>query len=123
MEKIETITKEKAINAAGAAMANYFVDLYREDKDFTMNYSELKRTALGMYSVACYFNEGLIPELTNRKEIVDILSEILDRSALVVGILHNLNPDEFCNKHFKGYKEFKESKDKGEGYGSKNFDA
>ena len=30
----------------------------------------------------------------------------------VVGLFHNLNPEKFCEDHFKGFKEFKEGKEK-----------
>lgn len=112
MEEMKEITKEMAIKAAAAAMANYFSELYLKDKEFAMTFEELKRTALGMYSVSCYFNENLISGLTNKEESKFILFAILDMSTDAVGILHSLNPEEFQEDHFKGFKEFKESRDK-----------
>lgn len=112
MDDMKEITKEMAIKAAAAAMANYFSDLYLKDKEFAMTFEELKRTTLGMYSVSCYFNENLIPSFTNEEESNFIMFSILDMSTDVVGLLHNLNPEKFCEDHFKGFKEFKENKDK-----------
>lgn len=112
MDEMKEITKEMAIKAAAAAMANYFSELYLKDKEFAMTFEELKCTALGMYSVSCYFNENLISGLTNKEESKFIMFAILDMSTDVVGLLHNLNPEEFCDKHFEGLKEFKERKEK-----------
>lgn len=109
MDEMKEITKEMAIKAAAAAMANYFSDLYLKDKEFAMTFEELKRTALGMYCVSCYFNENLISGLKNKEESKFIMFAILDMSTDVVGLLHNLNPEEFQEDHFK---EFKENKDK-----------
>ena len=62
MDDMKEITKEMAIKAAAAAMANYFSDLYLKED--------------------------------------------------LVGLLHNLNPEKFREDHFKGFKEFKEGKEK-----------
>ena len=112
MDDMKEITKEMAIKAAAAAMANYFSDLYLKDKEFAMTFEELKRTALGMYCVSCYFNENLIHSFRNEEEIKFIMFAILDMSADVVGLFHNLNPEKFREDHFKGFKEFKEGKEK-----------
>lgn len=53
-------------------------------------------------------------EMDDMKEITKefILCAILDMSTDLVGLLHNLNPEKFCEYHFKGFKEFKEGKEK-----------
>lgn len=48
----------------------------------------------------------------NEEESKFIMFAILDMSADVVGLVHNLNPEKFCEDHFKGFKEFKEGKEK-----------
>lgn len=112
MDDMKEITKEMAIKAAAAAMTNYFSDLYLKDKEFAMTFEELKLIALGMYCVSCYFNENLIHSFGNEEESKFIVCAILDMSTDLVGLLYNLNPEKFCEDHFKGFKEVKEGKEK-----------
>ena len=113
MEKYK-ITREEAINAASAGMANYFVDFCRmhKDEDFKFDFEALAMTALNMYSVVCYFNEDLIKDHVDKKKREFILFAILENALEVFCFLCCLDREEFCDKHFVGYKDIKEGKEK-----------
>lgn len=111
MEKYK-ITREEAINAASAGMANYFTDIYRMHKEFMFDFETLSTTALNMYSVVCYFNEDLIEDHVDKKKREFILFAILENALEVFCFLCALDREEFCDKHFVGYKDIKEGKEK-----------